>query len=262
MNRFAERTAVVTGGASGIGAATCRRLVEEGARVLVLDQNGDLAATIAAELGGAATAGTCDVTDVAALTQVIDAAAGRWGRLDVLVNNAGMGSFGESPDLDPDVWRRVIDVDLSAVFYGCRAAIPHMRRGGGGAIVSTASISGLGGDYSFAAYNAAKAGVINYTRTLALDHGKDGIRANCVCPGVIDTPMLGGMSESSPLRAEWEASLALGRFGRPEEIAAVIAFLASDDASYVTGHALVADGGRTAHTAQPNFTRWFEQLTT
>jgi len=257
--RCQDHTAIVTGGGSGIGAATCRALVAEGARILAVDQDAAAAAQVADALGGRAESAACDVTDAAALTALIDAAAGRWGRLDILVNNAGIGSFGETPELPIEAWRQVLAVDLDAVFYGCRAALPHMQRQGRGAIVNTASISGLAGDYGFAAYNAAKAGVVNYTRTLALDHGHEGIRANAVCPGVIDTPLLGPLAEASPLRAAWADSLALRRFGRPSEVAEAIAFLASDSASYITGHALVVDGGRTAATGQPDFTRWMAQ---
>ena len=129
--------------------------------------------------------------------------AQRFGRLDVLVNNAGIGSFGETPDVDPEQWHRVIAVDLHSVFYGCRAAIPQLRRAGGGAIVNTASISGLGGDYGFAAYNAAKGAVVNYTRTLALDHAKDGIRTNAVCPGPIDTPLAALLVSNATIVAEY-----------------------------------------------------------
>ena len=130
-----------------------------------------------------------DVADRAQVEAFVDAGAERFGRLDVLFNNAGIGAFGRTPDLDPEVWKRVIEVDLHSVFYGCRAAIPHLRRAGGGAIVNTASISGMGGDYGLSAYNAAKGAVLNYTRTLAIDHARDGIRVNSVCPGPIDTPL-------------------------------------------------------------------------
>ncbi len=262
--RFGGRVALVTGGASGIGAATARRLRAEGARVAIGDLNESLGTALAKELGaetGGALFQAADVADLASVERLVEATAARFGRLDVLVNNAGIGSFGETPDLDPEQWHRVIAVDLHSVFYGCRAAIPHLRRAGGGAIVNTASISGLGGDQGFAAYNAAKGAVVNYTRTLAVDHGKEGIRTNAVCPGPIDTPLATVLMQSETIVGEYRRSIPLGRVGRADEVAAAIAFLASDDASYVNGVCLEVDGGLLAHTGQPNFVAFFKQLT-
>ena len=176
----------------------------------------------------------------------------------MLFNNAGIGAYGRTPDLDPEVWKRTIEVDLHSVFYGCRAAIPHLRRAGGGAIVNTASISGVRGDYGLAAYNAAKGAVLNYTRTLAIDHARDGIRVNAVCPGPIDTPLAGPLLANEAIAREYRERIPMGRVGSAEEVAAVVAFLASNDAAYVTGAAIVVDGGLTAATGQPNFTRIFE----
>jgi meso-butanediol dehydrogenase/(S,S)-butanediol dehydrogenase/diacetyl reductase len=184
--RFTGKVALVTGAASGIGAATARRLRSEGARVALADLNEPAGTALAKELAGdddGASFHSVDVAELASVERLVAEVVGRFGRLDVLVNNAGIGSFGETPDVDPEQWHRVIAVDLHSVFYGCRTAIPELSRAGGGAIVNTASISGLGGDYGFAAYNAAKGAVVNYTRTLALDHAKDGIRTNAVCPG-------------------------------------------------------------------------------
>ena len=257
---FRGKVALVTGGASGIGAAAVRRFAAAGAHVMVGDIQEELGRQVAEEVGAAAAFRAVDVTDLAQVEALTEAAVETFGRLDFVFNNAGIGSFGETPDLDPEQWRRVIDVDLHSVFYGCRAAIPHLRAAGGGAIVNTASISGLGADYGFSAYNAAKGAVVNYTRTLAIDHGKDGIRVNAVCPGPIATPLASILVENDQIRALYDAAIPLGRVGEAEEVASVVAFLCSDDARYVTGQALAIDGGLTAHTGQPNFTRVFREI--
>jgi meso-butanediol dehydrogenase/(S,S)-butanediol dehydrogenase/diacetyl reductase len=256
--RFSGRVALVTGAATGIGAATARRLAAEGARLGLGDLKQDEGRALAQELGDAAFFQPVDVRDPDAVQGFVDATVAHFGRLDVLCNNAGIGAYGRAPDLDPRVWHDVIAVDLHAVFYGCRAAIPHLQRGGGGAVVNTASISGLAGDYGLGAYNAAKGAVVNYTRVLALDHARDGIRVNAVCPGPIETPLTGPLLAHPGLVAEYGRVIPLGRVGRAEEVAAAIAFLASDDAAYVTGAMLVVDGGVTAATGQPNFTRILE----
>ena len=254
--RFDGKVVVITGGASGIGLAAARRFHSEGASVVVADLNDELGATVVRELGPERVlyqhADVAEWTDVEALMR---RAAEAFGGLDVLFNNAGVGSFGVTPDLAIDEWRRVIDIDLSGVFYGCKAAIPLMRARGGGAIVNTASISGLRGDFGFAAYNAAKGAVVNYTRAAAIDHAREGIRINAVCPGPVDTPLIAGVNQMPGVRELWDEAVPLGRFATPEEIAAVVAFLASDEASYIVGAAIPIDGGLTAHTGQPNLPR-------
>ena len=257
-NRFQDKAVLITGAASGIGAATARRFASEGARVLLADIDVEGARALALELeaaGGPAIALEVDVRDIAQVTRAVEETVSRFGRIDVLFNNAGVGAYAESPDLDPEVWHNVIAIDLHSVFYGTRAAVPHMRRQGGGAIVNTASISGLFGDFGLAAYNAAKGAVVNYTRTTAIDHAKDGIRVNAVCPGPIDTALVTFAKQFPAVLDEWNRNIPMGRIGRADEVAGAVAFLCSEDATYITGTMLVIDGGLTAATGQVNYTR-------
>jgi meso-butanediol dehydrogenase / (S,S)-butanediol dehydrogenase / diacetyl reductase len=257
--RFGGKVVVITGGASGIGAAAARRFHTEGASVVIADLDDGRGTALAAELGTRAVYHRTDVAESAEVEALMQAAVDAFGRLDVLFNNAGIGSFGETPDLPIEQWKRVIAVDLDAVFYGSRAAIPHMRKTGGGAIINTASASGMAGDYGFTAYNAAKGGVINYTRATAIDHAHEKIRVNAVCPGPVETPILMGIMEVPGLHEAWVKTVPAQRFAKPEEIAAVVAFLASDDASYVTGAIVPVDGGLTAHTGQPRIKDFLPQ---
>ncbi|MFB0928274.1 MAG: SDR family NAD(P)-dependent oxidoreductase [Acidimicrobiales bacterium] len=259
--RFVDKVAVITGGASGIGAATARRLVSEGASVVLGDLQEEATVALAQELGDSVIAHVIDVTNLEAVEAMMAEAVNEFGHLDIVFNNAGISSFGRVDELDIDEWHRVIDVDLNAVFYGCRAALPHLRANGGGAIVNTASISGLFGDWGLPAYNAAKGAVMNLTRALAADHARDGIRVNAVCPGGVVTAMTDSLANSHRAQEHYERLVPMARMGQADEIASAVAFLASDDASYVTGHGLVVDGGVTATTGQPNFSalaeRWW-----
>jgi len=253
---FSGHTALVTGAASGIGAACARQLSAAGANVVVADINdvagNALVAGLNAARPGTAQYAHLDVTDAARFADVCQQAFDHFGKLTILVNNAGRGSLGETPDIALEEWRSVLEIDLFGVFYGCRAAIPLMRKSGGGNIINIASLSGVRADHGFAAYNAAKAGVINYTRTLALDHSKDNIRANAVCPGWIDTPLTEFTKAVPQINDAWTNNIPLKRGGTADEIANVVSFLASPLASYVTGAAIVVDGGLGCSNNQPN----------
>lgn len=256
MTRFNARVAIVTGAASGIGAAIVRLLASEGARVIAVDIDGD--ALVHDDVN--VTNRVCDMTSDQQVDAMIDDVIARHGRIDILFNNAGMGSFSETPDLSTCAWEKVFAINVTAVMFACRAVIPHMRAQGSGAIVNTASISGLHADYGFDAYNASKGAVVNYTRAMAINHAREGIRVNAFCPGFIaGTRLTSGLDALKPV---WEQAIPIGRGGTAEEMAEVAAFLASDAASYLIGSVLVADGGITAHTGQPNLVALTKGLST
>jgi meso-butanediol dehydrogenase/(S,S)-butanediol dehydrogenase/diacetyl reductase len=245
MGLLEGRRVVITGGASGIGRATARRMTEEGARVCVVDIDADGAHEVAAELGGHAE--TADVTDPEALRGAIDAAAEAMGGLDTLFNNAGVGNQSPLHEWSPAEWDRLIRVNLSAVYLGFRAAVPHLRAAGGGCIVSTSSISGTRPAAGEGPYAAAKAGVAALTASAALEYGPD-IRVNAVAPGMIVTAMTEPLLQFLPHeRARYERTTPMGRLGEPADIADVVVFLCSDLARFITGQNIVVDGGMTLH---------------
>jgi len=231
----------VTGGASGIGAAISRRLAAEGADVTIADLNAEGAAAVAAEISGESV--ELDVADAAAAGEVI----GGLGVLDILVNNAGTDDFAFFTDITPERWRRLLAINLEGVFTCTHAALPAMQEAGYGRIVSIASEAGRVGSKGSAVYSAAKGGVIAFTKAIARENGRYGVTANAIAPGPIETPLLmqalgfGEMGEK--IVETMKGATQLRRLGQPEEVAAAVAFLASEDASYVTGETLGVSGG-------------------
>ena len=249
--RFAGKSVIVTGAATGIGAAIATLLAREGANVVAVDIDGDALKHNAPGISNH----VCDMTSRDQVEALINKVVADHGRIDILFNNAGTGALEETPDIQDETWERVFKINVTAVMYACRAAIPHMRKAGGGAIVNTASISGIAADYGHTAYNASKGAVIQYTRAMAIDHGKDNIRVNAFCPGLILATRLTGGISGTPAEEMYKSAIPLGRGGTADEMAEVAAFLASDAASYMTGSIVVADGGITAHTGQPNMVK-------
>jgi meso-butanediol dehydrogenase/(S,S)-butanediol dehydrogenase/diacetyl reductase len=247
-DRFTDRVAFITGGASGIGWATARRLHDEGATVVLYDRNRAALDEAVAGFGSRAVGIAGDVADSEQVAAAITGTAGDLGRLDVLVTAAGVDQCDTVPNTTLDEWRTIMDVDLDGVFYACRSALPLFVEQGRGAIVTVSSAIGTVGERNRSAYCAAKSGVENLTRAMALDHGGQGVRANCVAPGLIDTPLIrggkvAGDADPGMMDRMVAAHHAIPRIGRPDEVAAAIAFLASDDASFITGVILPVDAG-------------------
>ena len=243
--RLSDRVAVITGAGSGIGLATARRFASEGAVVVCADVNGEAAEKAAAEVGGTAVA--VDVTDEAGVRALFDDTVNRHGRLDIAFNNAGISPPDDDSILDTgmDAWRRVQEVNLTSVYLCCKHAIVHMRAAGRGSIINTASfVAVMGSATSQISYTASKGGVLAMTRELGVQFAREGIRVNALCPGPISTPLLQELFAKDPERAARRlVHVPMGRFGEPEEIAAAVAFLASDDASFITASTFLVDGG-------------------
>lgn len=247
MARFTDKIALVTGAGSGLGKATALLLAREGAAVACVDLLGETAKTTAAEItdmGGRAVSSQANVADTGACRTAVSDTIAAFGRVDILCNIAGTGKFSHTLDLDLEAWQRVIDVNLTGTFLMCQATLPHILEAGGN-IVNTASIAGLRGQAYAAAYCASKGGVVLLTKALAVEYAKQGIRVNCVCPGGINTPLIpAGFMPPDGADADliMRASAASLQMAEPEEVANTIAFLASDDATFVNGAALIVDG--------------------
>ena len=263
--RFAGKVAVVLGGSSGIGFAASRRLHDEGATVVMASRRVDVGVAAAASFASEqALFHKTDITVRTELDALFAITNERFGRLDVLINSAGAAILGPVGALQSKHWHHLINVNLHGVFEACQSALPHLRAtvaaglGSGAAIVNVTSISASAGDRGMPAYNAAKAGALNFTRSLALELAPEKIRVNAVSPGAVDTPLSAATARNPAIAAVFGAAIPLGRFGRPEEVAAAIAFLAADEASFITGANLVVDGGITASTGHPDMVELFE----
>ncbi|QHS23756.1 glucose 1-dehydrogenase [Virgibacillus sp. MSP4-1] len=244
MGKLQDKVAVITGGVSGIGAATARLFAAEGAKLVLVDMNEEKGADFEQELkseGINATFIKADVTSEKEVHDIFTTAIDTYGKVDVLFNNAGIGNVKPTEELTYAEWRKTVEVDLDGVFLVAQAAIKEFLKADGGVIVNTASMYGWVGAPGSAAYNAAKAGVVNLTRSLGLEYANRNIRINALCPGYIDTPILGEtdremLTNATPMK----------RLGKAEEMAKAVLFMASDDSSFMTGNSLVVDGGYTA----------------
>jgi NAD(P)-dependent dehydrogenase (short-subunit alcohol dehydrogenase family) len=252
MGKLDSRVALITGSGSGIGRATAKLFAKEGARLAIVDWVESSAGKVMAEIadqGGDAIAIAADVSKAADTQRMVNETLRRWGRIDILYNNAGIGPVNLVHTMPEEEWDRVLGINLKGVFLGCKYALPELMKHGG-VILSTASVSGIEGTNGLPHYCASKAGIIALTKVIAMDYAEYGIRANCICPGGIDTPLNESYrpKEPSQLAQWWQAansSHMLGREGRPEEIAQTALFLCSDDSSFITGQAIPVDGGFT-----------------
>jgi meso-butanediol dehydrogenase/(S,S)-butanediol dehydrogenase/diacetyl reductase len=252
MERFGGKVVVVTGAGSGIGEATARRFSQEGASVVLVGDHRRNIAAVAKDLPRERTlVRVADVSKYGEVEAAVESAVRTFGRLDVMVNNAGIFAGSSVTKTRVNEWQKVMDTNAGGVFNGSRAAMPHLLRRKG-CIVNTSSVSGLAADWEMAAYNASKGAVSNLTRAMALDYGPKGVRVNAVAPSLTVSNMTKDMLKNRKLVNKFMERMPLGRVAQPEDIAVVIAFLASDDARFVNGVILPVDGGVTASNGQPN----------
>lgn len=245
--RLKGKVAIVTGGASGIGEATVKEMIKEGANVVITDISDEKGEELAKSLNKEEKKAVylhVDVSNEEQTKKMVELVEREFGKLDIIFCNAGIGNMAVTDQLDKNDWKKIIDINLTGLFFSIKAAIPLMLKNEGGSIVNNASILGHVGQAQTAAYTASKGGVVNLTRTLAAEYANQGIRVNAVCPGYIKTPILNGLEEDM-LNALIDRH-PIGRLGEPEEIAKAVVFLASDEASFITGANLLVDGGYTA----------------
>lgn len=245
MDRFTDRTVVITGGGSGIGKATAVRVAAEGAKVVIVDMNPDAGSAVAQEVGGIAV--QADVTDAADVARMFQIAFDTYGSIDVSFHNAGISPPDDDSILTTGIeaWDRVQRVNLTSVYLCCKEVIPYMQRQGKGSIINTASfVATMGAATSQISYTASKGGVLALSRELGVQFAREGIRVNALCPGPVNTPLLQELFAKDPERAQRRlVHIPIGRFAEPEEIAGAVAFLASDDSSFITASSFLVDGG-------------------